>query len=251
MIEIENRIKDKINEDQRKNLNREIQDMTNMQMKKGKTATVFKLKEKLFGSKIGKQDIVSITNPATNKIETDRNKIKAVTLKYCADLLTNRKPKEDYQAQLEFKNTVHEKRMNKCDDKEHKFTHEMFAKTLNELKKKHSGKYEFIIRSGNSYKNALFKLFKTVWENEILPEGWKSTSIIQIYKGKGEQTNLNNYRNIHLKEMVPKFFGHLVMNEVKTTLMNNMSKFQLGAKAGHRPQEHILVLKSLMALYEM
>ena len=199
-----------------------------MQKKKGKTATVFKLKEKLYGSKKSKQDIVSITDPITNEIVTDRNKIKEVTLKYCGDLLTNRKPKEEYKAQLELKNELHRKRMNESDENEFQFTDEMFTKTLIELKKKHNEKYSFIIRSGNSYKEALFKLYKTVWENETLPKGWKSTSIIQLYKGKGDQTNLNNYRNIHLKGSVPKFFGHLVMNEVKNTLMENMSKFKLG-----------------------
>ena len=40
------------------------------------------------------------------------------------------------------------------------------------------------------------------------------------------------------------------MNEVKGTLMKNLSKFQIGTKTGHRSQEHVFVLKSIMSLYE-
>ena len=57
-------------------------------------------------------------------------------------------------------------------------------------------------------------------------------------------------RNIHLKDPVPKMFCQMVMIRVKEKLMENMTKYQLGTKKGHRAQEHIFVLKSVMALYE-
>ena len=40
------------------------------------------------------------------------------------------------------------------------------------------------------------------------------------------------------------------MAEAKNTIMQNLTKFQIGAKAGHRPQEHLFVLKSVIGLYE-
>ena len=48
-----------------------------------------------------------------------------------------------------------------------------------------------------------------------------------------------------MKDQFPKFFGHLVVTASK----DNMSKFQIGAKPGHRAQEHLFVLKSVIALY--
>ena len=47
-----------------------------------------------------------------------------------------------------------------------------------------------------------------------------------------------------------KLFQHIVVNQVKETLMNNMSVFQIGTKKGHSPSEHIFMMKSLMQLYE-
>ena len=137
------------------------------------------------GGSTNNQDIVSITDPASNEIITDKDKIKEITLKYCGELLTNREPKEEYRAQLFEKKKSHIKRMHKYDeDKEYELTYEMFTRTINDLKKKHGDKYCFILRAGNSYKDALFKLYKAVWKNEILPQGWKKTTITQIYKAK-------------------------------------------------------------------
>ena len=68
--------------------------------------------------------------------------------------------------------------------------------------------------------------------------------IIQLYKGGGFRN-----RFIHTNDEFPKFFGNLVMTAAKDTLVSKMSKFQIGAKPGHRAQEHLFVLKSVVSLY--
>ena len=49
--------------------------------------------------------------------------------------------------------------------------------------------------------------------------------------------------------MVYKMFLHIVMSNAKKSIKENMPKFQL-AREGHRSQEGIFLLKSLMALKE-
>ena len=39
------------------------------------------------------------------------------------------------------------------------------------------------------------------------------------------------------------------MSKAKTFMMNNMTKFQIGTKNGHRAQEHLFTFKSIIALY--
>ena len=80
---------------------------------------------------------------------------------------------------------------------------------------------------------------------------WRKTTILQIPKSTTGTTNLDEMRNIHLKDPIPKFFGNILMNEVKEDLMNSMTKYQLGTKSGHRAQEHIFVLKSVISLFAM
>ena len=60
---------------------------------------------------------------------------------------------------------------------------------------------------------------------------------------------LENIRNIHMKTEIPKLFGHILMAQAKPKIIANMSKYQIGARPGHRAQEHIFTLKSVIALY--
>ena len=55
-------------------------------------------------------------------------------------------------------------------------------------------------------------------------------------------------RHIHIKDEYPKFFGHIVVSAVKEKIIAGMSKFQNATKPGHRVQEHLFVLKSIIGL---
>ena len=126
---------------------------------------------------------------------------------------------------------------------------EIFEKTYARLSKAPGAKYKFIMEAGCSLKPALFNLCDTIWRTETLPSRWSESILIQLYKGSGSRNLLRNHRFIHTKEEFPKFFGNLVMTAARDTLVNNMSKFQIGAKPGHRAQEHLFVLKSVLSLY--
>ena len=141
--------------------------------------------------------------------------------------------------------------MSEIDDRnESDLTSEMFYSALNDLKKYKADTYKFIIYAGESFKNALYTLFKLVWEKERKPDQWKLDTLIQIHKKESKQ-NLDNYRYIHLKEDIPKFFGVLVTKEIKERIVKSFSKYQIGAAPGHRPQEHLFCVRSLISLYSM
>ena len=77
-------------------------------------------------------------------------------------------------------------------------------------------------------KNALFHLYKKVWEEETIPDGWNETTLLQLFKGKGDFRELGNQRNIHIKEDIPKLFSHIVVGQIKEKIMENMTLFQIG-----------------------
>ena len=118
------------------------------------------------------------------------------------------------------------------------------------LHRKKSRKYEFILKGGNSLLAALYKLFQVVWDREVKPDMWCNTVLIQLYKGKGPKSNLDNLRNIHTKMDIPKFFGNIVTNAVKPIILENMSPFQLGMVPGHRCLEILFIIKSVKGLFE-
>ena len=65
-----------------------------------------------------------------------------------------------------------------------------------------------------------------------------------------DKTCLKGKRYIHLKKEVPKFFEHIVTSAAKPKIVENMSPFQIGAVPGHRSQEHLFSVKSVIAMLE-
>ena len=193
-----------------------------------------------------------MTDPHTNQLVSSAEDIKCVSLNDCTNLLTNRPPKNEYKEDLEMKNLLHDAHMQEViEDDIENLSWEQFWRTILSLKEKKSSKYEFLLKGGHSVLVAIFHLCKAVWSTEHIPTSWHKSSLIQLFKGKGkgERSILDNYRHIHLKDEVPKVFGDLVMSAARDKLYANMSKFQIGAKPGHRPQEHLYVLKSIIGLY--
>ena len=178
---------------------------------------------------------------------TKAEEIKRITLEYCKNSLKNRLPKCGFERDLQSKKDVHEMRMmSRNPEYENELTHHKFMKSVAELKSKRGNKYDFIIKGGSALKEALFKLYKTVWDSEKLPPEWRKTTIIQLQKSNGDPSEFDLKRNLHIKSDTYKHFGSLVMNEIKSDLFNRMTKYQLGTKPGHRAQEHIYVLKSII-----
>ena len=99
----------------------------------------------------------------------------------------------------------------------------------NRLKKMASNckdKYRFLLKAGDGLKNCVFRLFSQVWKDEVKPQQWRNTVIIQLYKSKGEACCFDNQHNIHTKEEVPKLFEGIVVDKSKENMIDNCSKFQ-------------------------
>ena len=117
--------------------------------------------------------------------------------------------------------------------------------------KKKGNKYSFILRAGNNFKSFISQLYHKVWSQEDKPGQWRNTKVIQLFKGKGSKEDPDMNRNIHIKDEYSKGFDHLIVNKSKGWMIQKCSKFQIGAIQGHRPQEHLFTLKSMMSYYDM
>ena len=222
-----------------------------MSEKKGKCAAVFSLKAKILGEKKEKQEAVVIEDPDTEELLFDAESIKAASLKYLKDLLTNRDPREGYENDLKVIKILHNKRMaEQNDENNEELTKDDFKNMLKMLEKKNKTKYKFILNGGKSYQSCMFKLFKITWKTEKKPTQWNNTIAHQLYKSKGVKSKLSTYRFIHTKDEDPKSFEHILMTKAKPKIVNGCSKFQIGALPKHQSQEHLFTLKSVMEWYE-
>ena len=90
--EVNDRLTAEIIKQQRINLEKEIGELRKMHSRKGKSAALFSLKEKVTGGRKMMQEVTAVIDPETNTEITNAEKIKEISLKYCTDLLSNRSP---------------------------------------------------------------------------------------------------------------------------------------------------------------
>ena len=247
---IDNAIRDELENARKQDLDSEIEKFRKIRYKRGNVAAVFKLKETIAGSKKVNQEPTTLIDPVT-KLEVDSVKeIKRISIEYCKNLLTNREPRKGFEDIVRNKIKIHDERMaEEVPENEANLTKEMFNNALERIQRKNPKKYSFILKAGQSYIDSLFFLFQAVWKHEVIPDDWKKTDIVQIFKGKGPQSDISGYRCIHTKIITRKVFGEIVTHEIKAKICENISKFQIGAIPGHRPQEHLYTIKNTIAHY--
>ena len=250
--DIDDKMTAKLLKTQREQFEKELCSLREVKTSKGMSAAVFKLKEKIVGPKSTKQEATVLIDPQSNLEVNTPEDIKRISLQYCVDLLTNRKPKDEFAEDIFLKDVVHLVRMEEEVNEEYtELTVDMFEKTYDILRKRKGSKYDFIMKGGAAMKAALFQLCQSVWFTEKLPKIWDKSTLVQLFKMKGSRSILDNMRHLHIKDEFPKFFGHLVVSASKDKMISGLTKYQIATKPGHRAGEHLFVLKSVIALYMM
>jgi hypothetical protein len=133
-----------------------------LKKEKGKSASVFKLKEKIVRTKKVSQEAVSMKDPEYGEIILDSKKLKEASVKYLSNLLTKRNPKEDFKEKFEIMVSLHDLRMKENQDDKEGITDEDFMTFLKQISKKNKEKYQFILKAGNSYKKVLLAVYRKV-----------------------------------------------------------------------------------------
>ena len=230
----------------------EVKKYKTIRATKGTAAAVFCLMVGILGSSKSPSDPVVINDPVSGIPIMSPDKIKSISLNYCVNLLTNREPSEGYADIIREKERLHSLRMKEVisDDIE-LLTPEMFNAAIKYIASKHSDKYNFILKGGSALMEALYAIFFFVWKTEQIPKVWHESQLVQLWKGKGNICDLQANRFIHTKSEVSKLFGQIVISEAKSNIFNNMSKYQIATKPGHRASEHLFTVKSVIGMMQM
>ena len=90
-----------------------------------------------------------------------------------------------------------------------------------------------------------------MFQDEVFPEQFNNTTLHMIFKGgKGRREKLTNNRFIHSKSWLPRTAEALCVEEgMKWPLIEKSSIYQIGGQPGHRSEEHVFILKSVIAKY--
>ena len=95
----------------------------------------------------------------------------------------------------------------------------------------------------------VYKFCLEMIQKETFPRSFKDTTLHMIFKGgKGKRHNLSDNRFVHCKPWWPRLIEGLTVEEgLKQPLIEGSSVYQIGGQPGHRAEEHVFVLKSLIA----
>ena len=112
-----------------------------------------------------------------------------------------------------------------------------------------SGKrsYDFLTKAGTIFQETIFKLLEKMFHEEKFPQQFQNTNLHMIYKGKGRKEELTNNRFIHCKDWVARAAeGLVVTGGLRPCLLAGSSPYQVGGQPGHRTEEMVFVLKSVI-----
>ena len=199
---------------------------------KGRAAQVFKMKTRLGGSNKAAQDAHAIKDPRTGELLVTTQEIKSATLEYNCHVLKNNVADEGFEELVKLKEDLHDKRMeNKLGKGYFTVQNQDFNEVVKKFKEKGKQSYDFLVKAGEGFKHAVYRLCRRIIENEEFPACFEITTLQQIYKGKGSKSYLSNSRFIHLKDWLPRTCDALVVGGMKDKILENSSKFQIGGQA--------------------
>jgi hypothetical protein len=72
---------------------------------------------------------------------------------------------------------------------------------------------ELIKSGGRKVQSEIHKLIISIWNKEELPEEWKESIIVPIYK-KGDKTDCSNYRGISLLSTTNKILSSILLSRL-------------------------------------
>ncbi|KAI5726127.1 hypothetical protein M8J77_024147 [Diaphorina citri] len=93
----------------------------------------------------------------------------------------------------------------------------------------------------------LWKMMKQIYERERIPDEWRESEIVPIYKQKGDIQDANNYRGIKLMPHTMKIWERIVEHRLRAE--TEISKEQFGFMPGKSTTDAIFALRQLMEKY--
>jgi hypothetical protein len=72
---------------------------------------------------------------------------------------------------------------------------------------------ELIKAGGRTIRSQIHKLINSIWNKEELPEQWKESIIVPIYK-EGDKTDCSNYRGISILSTAYKILSNILLSRL-------------------------------------
>ena len=92
---------------------------------------------------------------------------------------------------------------------------------------------------------AIHELIISIWNKEELPEEWKESIILPIYK-KGDKTDCNNYRGISLLSTTYKILSNILLSRLIPYAEEVIGDHECGFRRNKATSNHIFCIRQIL-----
>ncbi|CAG9116303.1 unnamed protein product [Plutella xylostella] len=104
---------------------------------------------------------------------------------------------------------------------------------------------ELLKYGGEELHDLISELFVRMWEEERVPDDFKVSRIIALYKNKGDRSDCNSYRGISLLSAPGKAFARVLLNRLKQLSEKILPETQFGFRPDRGTCEAIFSVRQL------
>jgi hypothetical protein len=104
---------------------------------------------------------------------------------------------------------------------------------------------ELIKAGGRIIRSEIHKLIISIWNKEELPEEWKESVIVTIYK-KGDKTDCSNYRGISLLSTTYKILSNILLSRLTPYAEEIIGDHQCGFRRNRSTTDHIFSICQIL-----
>ena len=98
---------------------------------------------------------------------------------------------------------------------------------------------------GRIIRSEIHKLINSIWNKEELPEEWKESSIVPLYR-KGDKTNCNNYRCISISSTTYKILSDFLLSRLNPYAQEIIGNHQCGFRRNKSTTDRIFLIRSIL-----
>ncbi|KAJ4440654.1 hypothetical protein ANN_08801 [Periplaneta americana] len=104
---------------------------------------------------------------------------------------------------------------------------------------------ELIQDGGSALYSEIYKLVLAIWDKEIVPEQWKESIIVPIFK-KGDKTNCGNFRGISLLLTSYKILSNILFRRLTPYVDEIIGDHQCGFRRNRSTIDQIFCIRQIM-----
>ena len=107
---------------------------------------------------------------------------------------------------------------------------------------------EMIVASGEIGVKVMMELCQRVLDGGVMPDEWKTSVIVPIFKGKGDVMSCGSYRGVKLPEHAMKIVERVLERRIRTLV--NLNEMQFGFMPGKGTVDAIFIVRRMQEEYQ-